>query len=206
MLWRFDQSVKNRIVPLVPEFLNTRCLTMLTILWSILVIGFGYQAQENILWLWGSSVMLLMQYITDVLDGEVGRFRNSGFLRWGFYMDHMLDFLFMSSLFIGYGFLVGEESFIYLLSLVVLVGALLSNTFLAFDAANTFRISYLRIGPTEARIFVILVNVFIIQYGILMFERMLPYGVALLFLYMIIAIYRAQKLAYDADIHARRKN
>ncbi len=112
----------------------------------------------------------------------------------------------MSSLFIGYGFLVGQESFIYLLSSVVLVGALVSNTFLAFDATNTFRISYLRIGPTEARIFVILLNIFIIEYGISSFERILAYIVVILFIYVIAAIYRAQKLAYDADMRARKKD
>jgi phosphatidylglycerophosphate synthase len=31
--------------------------------------------------------VIVFQYITDLLDGEIGRKRNTGLIKWGFYMD-----------------------------------------------------------------------------------------------------------------------
>ncbi len=46
-----------------------------------------------------------LQWFTDSFDGALGRHRDTGIPRWGFYMDHFLDFVFMCPVFIGWSFL-----------------------------------------------------------------------------------------------------
>lgn len=203
-LWNTEQRFVRSLAPHVPHWLHTRLLTMLTLLWSALVVWFSYRAQENILWLNGVSALLVAQYLTDVLDGAVGRHRNSGFVRWGFYMDHLLDFVFGSLLFIGYAFLVASANFGWLFALFAVFAVIPISTFLSFPAKQALEIGALGFGPTEYRILVILVNTAIVYYGISWFEQALPYLTGLLFAYSFILVYRTQRDMYLMDMREKK--
>ena len=94
------------LAPKFPAWTTSRMLTMMTVLWVLGVIGFGMLAGKtgNLRWLWLSSLMVFMQWFTDCFDGAIGRARNEGLIKWGFYMDHFLDFVFMCSVFTGWSF------------------------------------------------------------------------------------------------------
>lgn len=79
-----ENKFRRYVVPKIPCFLETYHLTFSTILWSMLIILFGYLGSRNILWLLAFSFAILMQWVTDVLDGAVGRYRNTGLVKWGF--------------------------------------------------------------------------------------------------------------------------
>src|ERR1700679_2697039 len=86
----YEKRFLKAALPLVPLQVSTAHLTLMTVLWSVGIVISGYLAQGDTRWLWASSACILMQYITDMLDGEVGRSRNTGLIKWGFYMDHFL--------------------------------------------------------------------------------------------------------------------
>jgi phosphatidylglycerophosphate synthase len=165
---------------------------------------FAYLAQQNIYWLWGSSVILILHWFTDSFDGAVGRYQNSGLVRWGYYMDHLLDFIFISSIFIGYGFLLRPDSILWLFGMIVVIGAFMANSFLAYSVLNKFRISYFKFGPTEGRIILIVLNTIIIYNGISYVENILPYVVAFFIIYMSATIYRTQKAVYKVDMDTKK--
>ena len=48
---------------------------------ALIILG-GYLATENIAYLWIMSLGVMGQYITDRLDGEVGRAHNTGLIKW----------------------------------------------------------------------------------------------------------------------------
>ena len=102
----FLSPLERRLVPLVipriPLWLETYHLTMLTFLWSGLILAFSYLAAGNIRWLWAVSLMIALQWVTDYYDGKIGKHRNTGLVRWGYYMDHLLDYFFLASILIGY--------------------------------------------------------------------------------------------------------
>lgn len=102
ILAKVEKRMVNWLVPRVPPFIETYHLTLLTLLWSIGIVAFSFLARDNINWLWGASFFILLQYITDVLDGAVGRYRETGLVKWGFYMDHLLDYVFLASVIVGY--------------------------------------------------------------------------------------------------------
>lgn len=87
--------------PRIPQWLETYHLTLMTIVWSAGVLLFGWLAREDPRWLWPSSGMIFLQWLTDCFDGSVGRHRKTGLKLWGFYMDHLLDYFFMGSVFVG---------------------------------------------------------------------------------------------------------
>jgi len=62
-------------VPKLPRWLRSWQLTLLTIVWSIAMIGFGYLARDNRSWLWAMSAMVFGQWLTDSFDGTLGRTR-----------------------------------------------------------------------------------------------------------------------------------
>jgi archaetidylinositol phosphate synthase len=160
-----ERRLAPKVIPRIPRWLETHHLTMLTLLWSLMILVFSFLAAGNIRWLWIVSVMILLQYVTDHFDGKVGKFRNTGLVRWGYYMDHLLDYFFLCSIIIGYAFILPEESRFQLLLLLALFAAYDFSTFLALSATDKLKISYLKFGPTEFRLALIIINGLLITFG-----------------------------------------
>lgn len=200
-----ERKLIDYFVPKFPRFIEGYHLTLSNILWSAGLVLFGYLAQRNILWLWGSCFMLFMQWFSDSFDGSLGRYRDTGIPKWGYYMDHFLDYLFMCSILIGYSFLLKPEVRHLLLLLMPVYGAFMVSAYLSFAATNEFKITYMKLGPTELRILLILLNAAIMVFGIGFFERALPSVFVFVFLGLCVAVFRTQKYIWKKDMEEKRK-
>lgn len=160
-----ERRITPLILPKIPAWIETYHLTMLTVVWSVLIVFFSYLAVSNMNWMWAVSGMIFLQYVTDHYDGKVGQYRQTGLVRWGYYMDHLLDYLFLCSVIIGYTFILPEKSRIQLLILLVVFGGFVVSSFLAFSATDRLKISYLKLGPTEFRLALIVINTLLILFG-----------------------------------------
>ncbi len=109
--------------------------------------------------------MIALQWFTDHLDGKLGKFRATGLARWGFYVDHMLDWFFIASIVIGYGLLLPQGAIFDLLLMLAVCAGFAVHAMLAFAATETFRTTYLRIGPTELRLVIIVFNAYLVRAG-----------------------------------------
>jgi len=176
----------------------------MTIVWSIGILIFSYLANHNIHWLWGTSGMIIMQYITDLFDGAVGRHRNTGLVKWGYYMDHFLDYLFMCSVLIGYTFFM-PDPFNILFYILVVYGGFLVNAFISFAATNRFRVSYFGFGPTEGRIGFIATNTMLIIFGKVFLSQFLPYFLIFAFIVLCVVVYCTQKTIWKMDMEAKNE-
>lgn len=191
-LLSIEKKIIVALLPRVPLWLGTVELTLMTLLWSAGVIVFGYFAAQDIRWLWAFSACILLQHITDMLDGAVGRARNTGLIKWGFYADHFLDYVFMCSIVIGYSFLLPDHYHLLVLLCLFFSGGLMVHTFLDFGITNDYKISYFRIGISELRCFVVAINIAGIFLGKDMFVGAFPFVVAGLFLSLSVIVYRSQ--------------
>ena len=160
-----ERSLAPLVLPRIPRWLETYHLTMLTLLWSLMVLIFSFLAARDIRWLWLVSLMIVLQWVTDHYDGKVGKYRNTGLVRWGYYMDHLLDYFFLCSILIGYSFILPERSRFQLLLMLALFAAYDFSTFLAFAATDKLKISYLKFGPTEFRLALVVINSLVILFG-----------------------------------------
>ena len=195
------------LAPKFPAWITSWQLTLMTVLWALGVIGFGMLAGRtgNLHWLWLSSLMVFLQWFTDCFDGAIGRHRNEGLIKWGFYMDHFLDFVFMCSVFIGWSFLFEGASNILLWFMSLGMGCLMVNAFLGFGATNQFKITYLATGPTEMRLYFMLINAAITIFGTGWLDKSLLYIFIAFWLGIIVVVYRTQKRIYALDMEIKNQ-
>lgn len=196
---RFEKNFVSKNLKFIPAFIETYHLTLMTLLWSLGVLLFGWFSRTNIYFLIGICFMIIFQYITDLFDGAIGRHRKTGLVRWGYYMDHFLDYVFLYSLLVAYSFILGELNYIVVF-IGVVFGAFMVSSFLSFNASNEFRISYFGIGPTEIRIFFIILNLLVILLGVQFLRISLPYILIISLSFLVILIYRTQNNLWNLDM------
>ena len=190
-------------IPKIPRPILSHHLTMITLLWSGGTVLFGWLARDDRAWLHAMSVMVFGQWLTDSLDGSLGKHRKQGLVKWGFYMDHLLDFVFAGSIVIGYSFLVDAEwlEFLFLL-LLLITGATMAVSFLSFAATNQFQIAYYGIGPTEIRIGYIALNTFVAVVGTQIFSWGVPVIVALNLFALVVLAGQTSRNLWRIDLEA----
>lgn len=194
------------LTPKFPAWVETWQLTMLTVPWIAGVVLSGILAGTGSLhWLHLSSVMIFLQWFTDCFDGAIGRHKQTGLIKWGFYMDHFLDFLFMCAVVAGWTFLFEglTRTLVWFLSLGM--GCLMVNAFLGFGATGQFKITYLRTGPTEVRAGFIVLNTVIAFFGTGWLQAAMPYIVGVFWLGIAFVVWRTQKYIWALDMEIKRK-
>lgn len=200
----FERRLAPAVLPRIPSWLETYHLTMLTLLWSGLILLFSYWAATDLRWLWGVSAMIFMQYVTDHYDGKVGKYRGTGLVRWGYYMDHLLDYLFLCSVVVGYAFILPERSRYQILIMLAIFAGYEMSTFLAFAATDRFKISYLKFGPTEFRLALIVINALLVQFGTRQMINGLKYVNIGAAVGLVLMVYRTHRVIWALDMKQKR--
>lgn len=160
-----EQALIRWAIERMPARVQGYHLTLMSFLWSALTALFGYLARTDLTWFWGVSAMIVCQYFTDSFDGSLGRARGAGTIKWGFYMDHFLDYVFLCSLVLAGYFIAPPGTGVHFFVLMMLLGGFMVSSFLLFAATNRFKIAFHGIGPTELRIVVIVLNAVMIRTG-----------------------------------------
>jgi len=198
-----ERRLAVRVLPRIPTWLETYHLTMLTLVWSGMILFFSYLAKNDLRWLWGVSAMVAMQYVTDHYDGKIGKYRGTGLVRWGYYMDHLLDYFFLCSIIIGYSFILPERSRFQILIMLAIFSAYEVSTFLAFASTDRFKISYLKFGPTEFRLALIIINALLVQYGTRQMINGLKYVNIGAAIGLVLMVYRTHKIIWALDMEEK---
>lgn len=200
----WERKLVARYVSRVPAWLETYHLTLLTIVWSLLILLFGWLAKRNIQWLWMVSLMIVLQYVTDLFDGAVGRHRNTGLVKWGFFMDHFLDYIFLCAMITAYHTVAPPGLDFWFVLLLGLTGAHMTHSFLAFAATNEFRIAYNGVGPTEMRLAFVFINAFIIFTWPNYYHITLPALTVAVLAALIFVVVNTQRQLWHIDMEAKR--
>jgi archaetidylinositol phosphate synthase len=200
----FERRLAPRVLPRIPAWLETYHLTMLTLVWSSFILFFSYLAASDLRWLWGVSAMVALQYVTDHYDGKIGKYRGTGLVRWGYYMDHLLDYFFLCSVIIGYAFILPERSRYQILIMLAIFAGYEFSTFLAFAATDRLKISYLKLGPTEFRLAIIVINALLVQYGTRQMIGGLKYVNIGAAIGLALMIYRTHKIIWALDMEHKK--
>lgn len=205
ILGRWEKRFVDQWLPHIPDGIETYHLTLLTLLWSLLALIFFWLAKSNSHWLWAVSALIVLQYLSDLFDGALGRRRDTGLIKWGFYMDHLLDYVFQSAIVIGYSMIAPEGLDYYFFGLLLITGGYMANSFLWFAATNRFEISYFGIGPTEVRILAIALNASIIFIGTSPWPITVPVFFWILLVGLVGIVYRTQKQLWKIDMQSKRE-
>lgn len=205
LLSPLERHLAKRVVPHIPAWLGTHHLTLMTLAWCAGLLLFGYLAAGDLRWLWGSSAMILLQWVTDFFDGKVGKYRGTGLVKWGFYADHLLDYAFLCAVLGGYALLLPASAHLSLLMALAVFGGFMVNSFLAFAATGRFHISHGKLGPTEFRLALVVVNSLVVFYGTRRMTKVLPYVAACGFVALCVLAYRTQRELWRRDLERKRE-
>ena len=195
-----ERRLAVKVLPAIPNWLQTYHLTMMTLIWSGMILLFSYLAARDLRWLWMVSLMIFLQYVTDHYDGKLGKYRNTGLVRWGYYMDHLLDYVFLCSIIIGYAFILPEKSRYQVLIMLAIFAGYEVSTFLSFAATDRLHISFLKLGPTEFRLAIIVINGLLVEFGTKKMVNGLKYvniGAAVV---LAVIVYRTHKTIWELDM------
>ena len=198
-----ERRLAIRVLPRIPSWLQTYHLTMMTLIWSAMILLFSYMAAKDLRWLWMVSLMVFLQYVTDHYDGKIGKYQNTGLVRWGYYMDHLLDYVFLCSIIIGYSFILPDKSRYQILIMLAIFAGYEVSTFLSFASTDKLKISFMKLGPTEFRLAVIVINALLVEYGTRKMVNGLKYvniGAAIV---LAIIVYQTHKVIWQMDMREK---
>ena len=140
-----------------PAWVTSDFLTYIGLTGAILFTAGGMLANANKLFLWIGTLGLLINWYGDSLDGTLARVRNTQRPIYGFFIDHTLDALTTCLICIGIGLSPVMQMEV---ALLILAGYLCLSiyTYVSTIIINEFRLTYGKLGPTEVRLLLIIVN------------------------------------------------
>lgn len=191
------------VLPRVPRWIETHHLTLLTIVWSAGIIASSALAASDRRWLWVVSLLIFLQWATDHFDGKLGKYRNTGLVKWGYFVDHILDYVFLCAIVIGYALILPPRATLPLLCLLAVFGGFMAHAFLAFSVSRTLTISAVGAGPTEFRVALIVINALVIRFGTDRMVAALPWVAGGGLVALAILVYRTQRRIWRIDMEDR---
>lgn len=145
----------------MPAWVTSDMLTWFGVIGAALA-GTGYiLANYSLQWLWLASLGYVINWFGDSMDGSLARVRNQQRKLYGYYLDHNVDCICEFFIFAGIG-MSGLVNF--WLALLCYVVYLQLEVYVAINAKikNEFKLTYGKMGPTEFRVFMIIVNTLLI--------------------------------------------
>ena len=142
----------------MPSWVTSDMLTFVGFI-GALIVAAGYALSNlSLYWMWLSCLGLFINWFGDSLDGSLARVRNTQRKTYGFFIDHNVDVINETIMFIGVGCSpIVNMSF----AMLALVGYFMLSIYVYIDChlKGEMRLTYGGLGPTEFRIILILVNI-----------------------------------------------
>ena len=140
-----------------PKWMTSDILTYIGTFGAI-VIAAGYiLSTRNINFLWLSSLGFIINWYGDSLDGTLARVRKMQRPIYGYYIDHTVDAINEVMIFVGVG-LSGLMHLEIALMALVMYFLITINVSINAHLKKEFKLTYAKMGPTEFRIVMIIVN------------------------------------------------
>ncbi|UCC73320.1 MAG: CDP-alcohol phosphatidyltransferase family protein [Gemmatimonadota bacterium] len=154
LLRPFEAYVLPRMAAVLPRRVMPDHMTALGAV-SAAAIGLCYALSgRSANYLWAANLLWVVNWIGDSLDGTLARVRRIERPRYGYYLDHTVDMFCVAFVCLGLGF---SPYLLLSVALMMLIAYYLMsiNVYLETYVLGTFQFGYDYIGPTEARVILI---------------------------------------------------
>jgi phosphatidylglycerophosphate synthase len=159
-----ERPVLRWLAAHMPQWVTPDILTAIGVLGSLVVFtGYGL-TNLNVNFLWLATLGFVINWFGDSLDGTLARYRKIERHQYGFYIDHTVDAYDEVLVFLG----LGISPFVrFDLACLALICYLMLSAIVYIDTcvSGEFKLSYGRLGPTEARMIAIAVNALVYFFG-----------------------------------------
>lgn len=141
----------------MPAWVTPDTLTLIGLFGTILIFTSYALTGYSRHFLWLASLGYIINWFGDSLDGTLARVRHIERERYGYFVDHMADALTTVIICLAFGM---SPLMRFDIAMMLAIGYLLMNVFVHVSAYThgEFRISYMKFGPTEIRLAIILFN------------------------------------------------
>ena len=160
LLGPLERPALKWLVARMPAWMTPDILTVIGLGGSVLIFASYVLTNVHPTFLWLASLGFVINWFGDSLDGTLARYRKIERPKYGFFVDHTIDAL--SELLVVLG--LGLTPFIrFDVAAVALIAYLLVSVlvYVRTYVEGVFQISYGKLGPTEMRAILILVNTFL---------------------------------------------
>jgi phosphatidylglycerophosphate synthase len=154
---RFEKWALPRIAARLPRWVTPDHLTALGVAAATWIAFCYMKSNANPDWLYGASLGIVLHWFGDSLDGTLARVRKITRPRYGFYLDHLTDAYSTTAIGLGLGlspFMLLSVAFAGVIAYLMLS----INVYLETYIFGRFRYGYGSLGPTEARIVLLALN------------------------------------------------
>ena len=142
----------------MPAWVTSDMLTFVGFL-GALVMATGYSLSNlNLHWLWLSCLGLFINWFGDSMDGSLARVRGTQRKTYGFFIDHNVDVINETIMFIS----VGVSPLVNMsFAMFALVAYLMLSVYVYIDChlKGEMRLTYSGLGPTEFRLMLVITNI-----------------------------------------------
>ena len=142
----------------MPSWVTSDMLTFVGFL-GALVMATGYSLSNlNLNWLWLSCLGLFINWFGDSMDGSLARVRGTQRKTYGFFIDHNVDVINETIMFIS----VGVSPLVNMsFAMFALVAYLMLSVYVYIDChlKGEMRLTYSGLGPTEFRLLLVITNI-----------------------------------------------
>ncbi len=153
-----EKKILVALASRMPRWVSSDMLTFVGFL-GALIMAAGYCLSNlNLNWLWLSCFGLFVNWFGDSLDGSLARVRNTQRKTYGFFIDHNVDVINETIMFVG----VGCSPLVNMsFAMLALVAYFMLSVYVYIDChlKGEMRLSYGGLGPTEFRILLVIVNI-----------------------------------------------
>ena len=154
----YEKKVLVWMAERMPAPVTSDMLTFVGFLGACIVAA-GYALSNlNLLWLWLANLGLLVNWFGDSMDGSLARVRRIQRKTYGFYIDHNVDIINETIMFIG----VGVSPLVNMsFAMLALVAYFMLSIYVYIDChlKGEMRLTYGGLGPTEFRIIMFFINI-----------------------------------------------
>ncbi len=154
-----EEKAKTVVLPHLPPWVNPDMLTALGVVGMGLAVWGYLGAATNRNYLFLVILGLFIHWFGDSFDGTLARFRKKTRPNYGYYIDHVVDAIAVIILGIGLNYSIFVKTDIVGL-IVALYLILETHVLIVKTVDNTFKYSIGLVGPTEARIILCFVTLY----------------------------------------------
>lgn len=157
ILNKYEKKALVWMAERMPSWVNSDMLTFVGFLGAC-VMATGYALSNvNLMWLWLSNLGLFINWFGDSMDGSLARVRGTQRKTYGFFIDHNVDVINETIMFIG----VGASPLVNMsFAMLALVAYFMLSVYVYIDChlKGEMRLTYGGLGPTEFRLLLVIVN------------------------------------------------
>ena len=154
----YEKKILTYMAERMPAWVTSDMLTFVGFL-GALVMATGYSLSNlNLHWLWLSCLGLFINWFGDSMDGSLARVRGTQRKTYGFFIDHNVDVINETIMFIS----VGVSPLVNMsFAMFALVAYLMLSVYVYIDChlKGEMRLTYSGLGPTEFRLMLVITNI-----------------------------------------------